>query len=199
LQDKRQYLAAAVVFNEKGKERFAGLEKHAVNTFWREYLSRYFENVVIPKKWRYPEALPLDAQGKKNRDAIALLFIEGKSQDGSDGFNELPDEKLIERTDNTVSLEFSVPEDSSYFDGHFPGFPILPAVAQADIVLRYAARYLGTGLTPSEIRRMKFINLIRPLAPHLLRLEKKGETLVFTITSQSGEVVYSTGTFVEKS
>jgi 3-hydroxymyristoyl/3-hydroxydecanoyl-(acyl carrier protein) dehydratase/uncharacterized protein YneF (UPF0154 family) len=199
LQDKRQYLAAAVVFNEQGKERFAGLEKHAVNTFWREYLSRYFENVVIPKRWRYPEALPLDAQGKKSRERIALLFIEGKTQEGSAGFNELPDENLIERTENTVSLVFSVPEQSSYFDGHFPGFPILPAVAQADIVLHYAVRYLGTGLRPSEIRRMKFINLIRPFAPHLLRIEKKGETLVFTISSPSGKVVYSTGTFVEKS
>jgi uncharacterized membrane protein/acyl-CoA synthetase (AMP-forming)/AMP-acid ligase II/3-hydroxymyristoyl/3-hydroxydecanoyl-(acyl carrier protein) dehydratase len=199
LHDKRQYLAAAVVFNEQGKERFASLEKHAVNTFWREYLSRYFENVVIPKKWRYPDALPLDAQGKKSREKIELLFTEGKTQEGSAGFNELPGERLIERIGNTVSLEFSVPEDSSYFDGHFPGFPILPAVAQADIVLRYAARYLGTGLTPSEIRRMKFINLIRPLTPHLLRIEKKGETLVFTITSLSGEVVYSTGTFAEKS
>jgi acyl-CoA synthetase (AMP-forming)/AMP-acid ligase II/3-hydroxymyristoyl/3-hydroxydecanoyl-(acyl carrier protein) dehydratase/intracellular septation protein A len=198
LQDTRQYLASAVVFNEEGKERFAGLEKRAVNAFWREYLSRYFENVVIPKKWRYLDALPLDAQGKKSREKIELLFTEGKPG-GSNGFMELAEEKLITRTGNTVSLEFSVPERSSYFDGHFPGFPILPAVAQADIVLRYAARYLGTGVMPSEIRRMKFINLIRPLTPHLLRIEKKEETLVFTITSLSGEVVYSTGTFVEKS
>jgi acyl-CoA synthetase (AMP-forming)/AMP-acid ligase II len=198
LQDRRQYLAAAVVFNDKGKERFAGLEKRALNTFWREYLSRYFENVVIPKRWRYPEALPLDAQGKKSRDAIGLLFSEKDRQGGSTVFYELPEEKLIEKTENTVSLEFSVPAHSSYFDGHFPGFPILPAVAQADIVLRYAARELGTGLRPSEIRRMKFINLIRPLTPHILRIEKKGETLAYTISSPSGEVVYSTGTFVEK-
>jgi len=83
LEDKRQYLAAAIVFNDKGKERFAGLEKHEINKFWREYLLQYFENVVIPKKWRYPEALPLDAQGKKKKDDIQLLFSNDERVGGS--------------------------------------------------------------------------------------------------------------------
>ncbi|MDR2952673.1 MAG: AMP-binding protein [Treponema sp.] len=207
VKDKRQYLAAAIIFNEKGKERFASLEKRDINAYWREYLLNYFENVVIPKKWRYLDALPMDAQGKKNRAKIGLLFKEGKTegeaqgnaQGGSAGFNELSDEKVISKTENAVCVEFSVPDNSSYFDGHFPDYPILPAVAQADIVLRYAARHLGTDIALSEIRRMKFINLIRPLTPHLLRLEKKRDTLSFTITSLSGEVVYSTGTLLIRS
>ncbi|MDR0495751.1 MAG: acyl--CoA ligase [Treponema sp.] len=78
LEDKRQYLAAAVVFNNRGRERFCGLEKHAINQFWREYLLQYFENIVIPKRWRYPETLPLDAQGKKKKDDIRLLFSREK-------------------------------------------------------------------------------------------------------------------------
>jgi acyl-coenzyme A synthetase/AMP-(fatty) acid ligase len=78
LEGKRQYLAAAIVFNTKGKERFYGLEKHGINKFWREYLLQYFENIVIPKRWRYPETLPLDAQGKKKKDDILLLFSREK-------------------------------------------------------------------------------------------------------------------------
>jgi len=74
LEDKRQYLAAAIVLNDKGREKFAGMEKHYKNTFWREYLSRFFENLVIPKKWRFPESLPVDAQGKKKKEDIELLF-----------------------------------------------------------------------------------------------------------------------------
>jgi acyl-coenzyme A synthetase/AMP-(fatty) acid ligase len=74
LEDKRQYLAAAIVFNNKGKERFDGLEKHEINVFWRQYLSQYFENIVIPKRWRYPETLPLDTQGKKKKEDIQFLF-----------------------------------------------------------------------------------------------------------------------------
>jgi acyl-CoA synthetase (AMP-forming)/AMP-acid ligase II len=74
LENKRQYLAAAVVLNQKGTEQFSGLEKHEITKYWREYLLSYFENILIPKKWRYLEALPVDAQGKKKKEDIELLF-----------------------------------------------------------------------------------------------------------------------------
>ena len=181
LADKRQYLAAAIVFNDKGKEQFAGLEKHAINTFWREYLLRYFENMVIPKRWRYLEALPVDAQGKKSRENINLLFAA---------------EKIIARTENAVSLEFSIPDTSPYFDGHFPGFPIFPAVAQVELVRRYVSRYLEIGsMGISDIRRIKFSSFIRPFAPLLLNIEKKGTSVSFKISSPDGATVYSQGSF----
>ena len=37
-------------------------------------LMQYFENVVIPKKWRFVEKIPCDVQGKKHKEDIALLF-----------------------------------------------------------------------------------------------------------------------------
>ncbi|MCL1928062.1 MAG: AMP-binding protein [Treponema sp.] len=74
LEDKRQYLAAAVVLNGKGKEQFIGFKKFKINKFWKEYLLQYFENIVIPKRWRYLEILPVDAQGKKKKEDIKLLF-----------------------------------------------------------------------------------------------------------------------------
>jgi uncharacterized membrane protein/acyl-CoA synthetase (AMP-forming)/AMP-acid ligase II/3-hydroxymyristoyl/3-hydroxydecanoyl-(acyl carrier protein) dehydratase len=206
LENKRQYLAAVIVFNNKGKERFNGLEKHEINKFWREYLLQYFENIVIPKKWRYPETLPLDAQGKKKKENIELLFSGEKeaTESGallngalqSAGFGGLDREKIIKRTENSVSLEFFIPGTSPYFDGHFPGFPILPAVAQAELVLRFAARYLGTTVNPSEIKRFKFTNFIRPFTPLLLKLEKKEKSISFNIISPENETVYSTGTVI---
>jgi len=75
-EDSRQYLVAAIVFNAEGKKKFAGLEKNEINKFWRKHLSNYFENLVIPKKWRYVESLPMDAQGKKKREDIEILFSE---------------------------------------------------------------------------------------------------------------------------
>jgi acyl-coenzyme A synthetase/AMP-(fatty) acid ligase/uncharacterized membrane protein len=201
LEDKRQYLAAAVVFNNKGKERFEGLEKHEINKFWREYLLQYFENIVIPKKWRYPETLPLDAQGKKKKEDIQFLFSgEKEAAENADfesgGFGKLDREKIIEKTENSVSLEFSIPGASPYFDGHFHGFPILPAVAQAELVLRFAARHLGTTISPLEIRRVKFTNFISPDAPLLLKLVKKEKTISFNLSSSENKTVYSTGTVI---
>jgi acyl-coenzyme A synthetase/AMP-(fatty) acid ligase len=74
LEDRRQYLAAAVVLNAQGKVRFAGVEKFDINRFFTEYLLRFFEPACLPKKWRYVDAIPLDAQGKKKKQDIKALF-----------------------------------------------------------------------------------------------------------------------------
>ena len=74
IEEKRQYLAAAVVFNEDGKKEFSFMEKHKIIKYWKDYLSNYFERVVVPRKWRYLDRLPQDAQGKKKREDIKNLF-----------------------------------------------------------------------------------------------------------------------------
>jgi len=110
------------------------------------------------------------------------------------GFASLEKVNIISKDENSVSLEFSIPDTSPYFDGHFPEFPILPAVAQTELAVRYASRYLGTGIDVSEIRRIKFTNLIRPSTPLVLKLEKKEKIVSFRIFSPNGEIVYSIGT-----
>jgi len=190
LEDNRQYLAAAVVLNDKGKEQFSGLAKNDINKFWKEYLLRYFENIVIPKKWRFLDALPVNAQGKKQKENIKLLFSHEQPFDSLDKIT------LIEKTDNSAIVEFSIPDSSPYFDGHFPGFAILPAVAQMDIVLRFATRYLGTGIGLAEIRKIKFTRLIQPFSPLLLKLVKKEHSISYNLNSQDGEIAYSAGTVV---
>jgi len=72
--DVRQYLAAAIVLNEKGKEQFKGAEKLVLNRWFHDFLMKYFENVVIPKKWRFLDKLPVDVQGKKHKLEIMALF-----------------------------------------------------------------------------------------------------------------------------
>ena len=72
--DVRQYLAAALVLNEKGKQQFEGKEKFEINRWFHDFLMKYFENVVIPKKWRFMDKLPVDVQGKKHKLEIMALF-----------------------------------------------------------------------------------------------------------------------------
>ena len=70
----RQYLAAAIVLNDKGREKFAGSEKFEMNRWFHDFLMKYFENVVIPKKWRFVEKLPSDVQGKVHKLEVMALF-----------------------------------------------------------------------------------------------------------------------------
>ena len=107
--------------------------------------------------------------------------------------NKVSGEKFLRKTETSVILEFSIPKTSDYFDGHFPGFPILPAVAQVDIIMRYASDFFNIGVGLSEIKRIKFTNLVRPDTPLVLNLEKKEKAISFTMNSPDGKIVYSAG------
>ncbi len=74
--DVRQYLAAAIVFNSEGKIKFQNMEKFLVNKYFHDFLMQYFENVVIPKKWRFIEKMPCDIQGKIHKNDIVAMFAE---------------------------------------------------------------------------------------------------------------------------
>lgn len=58
--------------------------------------------------------------------------------------------------------EARVPEDSSWFAGHFPGDPILPGIAQMGMAFETVSRVLGGGIRVSRFNRIKFKKIIRP-------------------------------------
>lgn len=110
--------------------------------------------------------------------------------------NKTSEARIINKTDSSVILEFFVPSTSDFFDGHFPGFPVLPAVAQIDIIMRYVSNFFGVGVGLSQIKRIKFNGLILPNTPLVLNLERNGNTVSFRMNSPDGETAYSAGTFV---
>lgn len=75
MEDIRQYLVSALVLNEEGRKKFEGVRKLTINKYFHEYLLKFFENVVIPKKWRYLDSIPCDTQGKKHKEEIKALFV----------------------------------------------------------------------------------------------------------------------------
>ena len=76
-----------------------------------------------------------------------------------------------------------------FFQGHFPGFPILPGVMQLDIAIRNSPVQ-----TPVKaIKKMKFMNIIVPGEDVELDLEQTGEKEVGYVF-RKGETVCSSGT-----
>ncbi|MDR0553890.1 MAG: AMP-binding protein [Treponema sp.] len=190
LKDKRQYLAVALALNEAGRERFRGVEKFEINRYFREYLGRFFEAVVIPRRWRYLEKLPADSQGKKKRLEIQALFtpplIHGVYLLGP-----------LQEQDGAVRMELFVPGSSDYFDDHFPEFKLLPAVAQVELALRLAAWHYGTDLYAASSRRLKFSSPVRPDSRLVLELSYRREMSRLSFTfGDGGEKVYSSGVLI---
>jgi 3-hydroxymyristoyl/3-hydroxydecanoyl-(acyl carrier protein) dehydratase len=110
--------------------------------------------------------------------------------------NKTSEAKIIKQTNSSVILEFSIPDSSDYFDGHFPGSPVLPAVAQVFIIMNCVFRYFGISVELSEIKRAKFTNIIPPNTPLVLYLEKKEKIISFKIISPDEKTVYSIGILV---
>ncbi|MDR2768751.1 MAG: hypothetical protein LBB82_10555 [Treponema sp.] len=96
---------------------------------------------------------------------------------------------MLERKneDDSASAEFSlsVSLSSPYFDGHFPAFKILPAVAQIDLITRCAEAAFGCSRLIASSRRIKFSNIISPDTPVRLILgyREKDRRLRFTLFS----------------
>jgi 3-hydroxyacyl-[acyl-carrier-protein] dehydratase len=71
--------------------------------------------------------------------------------------------KEINRSkENEISTDIHIPWDSPWFDGHFPGEPILPGVAQIGMVFDAIRKAHNQDLIISGVRRVRFKRMIRP-------------------------------------
>ena len=64
-----------------------------------------------------------------------------------------------------------VPDDLEYLSGHFPGFPVVPGVAQIGWVLDAARAVLAGPATLRAVEALKFKRLLRPADVVRLRVE----------------------------
>jgi 3-hydroxymyristoyl/3-hydroxydecanoyl-(acyl carrier protein) dehydratase len=64
-----------------------------------------------------------------------------------------------------VTREVSVPAGSVWFQGHFPGDPLLPGVAQLHLVLETLRAALEADIRLTGLKRVRFKRVIRPAEP----------------------------------
>lgn len=88
----------------------------------------------------------------------------------------------VRRDDDAhFSISLSIPSSSSYFDGHFDSFKLLPALGEIDIVCNVSEEIVGRKLTVIRINRTKFTSPIKPEMVVTLALDySKGGVVVFT-------------------
>lgn len=70
--------------------------------------------------------------------------------------------KILEQTQTGLTVELALPQKLSYFEGHFPQRPILPAVGILDITGYFLSKYLKVG---SEIRKVVGCKIRQPMGP----------------------------------
>jgi 3-hydroxymyristoyl/3-hydroxydecanoyl-(acyl carrier protein) dehydratase len=88
-----------------------------------------------------------------------------------------------------------VPSDLRYLEGHFPGNPIVPGVAQlVPLVYELARRAWPDLPSPTALKRLKFLEAIRPGDALQVHLEREGDRLRFEV--RRGDTPCSHGTLV---
>lgn len=106
---------------------------------------------------------------------------------------------LLERSagDGRESARFavSVPADLIFLQGHFPGFPILPGIAQIVPLALGAARHLWPDLpAPRRLSRLKFRQPIFPDQALELHLERREAPLQVRFRVERSGRICSEGT-----
>lgn len=88
---------------------------------------------------------------------------------------DFPRVAAIEEDGDAVTLRLEVAPDLSWFEGHFPGEPVLAGIIQTHWAAEAAAILFGLEGPPQRIKRLKFSNMIVPPRIVELGLVRHGE------------------------
>lgn len=187
-------LAAVVVPNANGH---ALLQHHGKRHFTeqlRTHLLQQTERVTLPRRWRFPTALPINDQGKTTEAHLLALFQPTVT-------HPYPGVTFTQehKDDTQQRWRIAFATDASVFDGHFPDLPILPGVIQLDIAVRTCTPWHPLQ-TFRRIEKLKFQEPAVPgdsIALHLKKTTANTVAFHYTLderTLSSGVLVFQSDT-----
>lgn len=111
--------------------------------------------------------------------------------------HKIAPETLVSKTDDTLTLEFTVTKDCDFFEGHFPEISLLPAVAQIDLMMHFANKYFGKKAFAVATKRTKFGAPIFPGYTVRLNIKYNSDknSYAYKLTNPDESKTFSTGTF----
>lgn len=183
----RERLGALVSLTPAGVEALRTHGRVALTKTLRRHLSAYTEPTLIPRRWRFCMAMPVDARGKLPASAVAAAF-----RPGIKGFETL----AHVRDADGDHYELRVSPDLVHFAGHFPGLPILPGVVLVDWAVRLAAARNRAARAITSVDQLKFMAPVPPGAVVSLRLAHEPERCRVRFTARLGARDCASGVFV---
>ena len=145
-------LGAVVALDLAGRAP-SELRKRALALDLRKRLLPVFPKGTVPRKYRFVHELPRNAQGKIRVSELKRMLESSWTE---------PFVLEAHRCANGWEADLVFDPDAVYFQGHFPGFPLLPGVVQLGVAHHFAERLLGREIVLKTVKKMKFSSVVRP-------------------------------------
>jgi 3-hydroxymyristoyl/3-hydroxydecanoyl-(acyl carrier protein) dehydratase len=145
-------LGCAIVPSDAGWEALRLKGKAVFVGAIRDDLARSVERVTTPKRWRILKRLPVNTQGKVELPTLQKLFQLSPT---------IVWRVLRHDNDHWVGTA-EINSDLPVLDGHFPGEPIVPGVAQISWAAGAAREAFDLDQLSGDMERVKFRNTLRP-------------------------------------
>ena len=149
--------AVVAALTEAGRAKLQRIGKPALVAELREALLAAVDRVALPRRWRFVDALPVNAQGKSTEALLGALFAPPAT---APPHRPTPKWRITEPAHAQASIALT--PDLLVFDGHFPGSPILPGVAQVDWAIAFARERFEM---PPLFIRMEALKFSQPALP----------------------------------
>jgi len=184
--DPQPHLAAVLVLSAAGQAELDRLGRFRLGRALRAGLAASLDPAGLPRRWRFVEALPQGAMGKRRSADLAALF-------------DTPPRRpriAAQRngTDGSVELDLEIDPALLWFKGHFPFHPILPGVVQIDWAVTFARELLGLDLPAARDFQIKFRATILPGDRITLTLRHEAVKGRLSFQYRRGDEMCSSGT-----
>jgi 3-hydroxymyristoyl/3-hydroxydecanoyl-(acyl carrier protein) dehydratase len=143
-------------------------------------LRQRIDPVFLPRPLLLVDRLPRNATGKLPYHALQALAVRHQKPGCTD---------TVGQTAAAVFTTLEIAGDHPAFDGHFPGFPILPGAVLLDATLHEIERARSIDLSRWSVASTKFLAVVRPGDALTLEHSESGDaTIRFVIRTATGTV-----------
>lgn len=181
----RNEVAVAIILTEIGQSFLNEYGRKSLIAELKQLLRTCFEAVLLPRRWRFVETLPINNQGKLPQPALIAMFDKQDCKWPS----------IIEADSHQFDLKLTcyIPKELVYFDGHFDSQAVLPGVVQVHWAAHYGSQMLPENVSFKRIEALKFSLLLLPEQAFFMTLkyDVDKQKLFFKFHSERG--VHSSG------
>lgn len=171
---KRDALSVAVELNAAGLIFLKEEGKPSLVKALKTLALKTFERVLLPRKWRFVESLPVNEQSKTTQGMLEALFIKKpalKNQEPLIDMFKVPSLSVRDTpfaaiqfktyNEHTIICGIELPLTDDLFDAHFHEIALLPGVIQVDWAMQLAGAWFQASAFLG-VQRFKFKNPMLP-------------------------------------